>query len=144
MDAISPLFMPTAIFHAQISFLHVPLPKEKKCRPYERSHVEWFFEKKVQNDTVLKLTSGEVQQMVFFCCASVAGWGYWAQSRMWGGYITKGFLFLYCGLSFLIKTVRTKACFWKSWREQLLDVLVVQLQLEENLLLRATPTVLAL
>lgn len=83
--------MPTAIFHAQIS-----IPQEKKSWPYKRSHVEWSFEEKVQNGTILELPSAKLQQLVFLCCVSVAGWGYWAQSRMSGVWLRYQRVLIFC------------------------------------------------
>lgn len=122
-----------------------PFPQEKKYQPYKRSHVEWSFEEKVQNGTVLELPSAELHQLVFLCCVSVSGWGYRARSRICVGCVAlpKGSHFLCCGFSFLIKTGKAKTCFCENWMEQLLDALVVQLQCEENLSLTETPTVLA-
>lgn len=123
INAISPLFVPTDIFHAQS-----PSSQEKKSWWYKRSHVEWSFEEKVQNGTILDLPSARLQQL---CCVSVGGhMGHRAEYE-WGVVaFPKSSHFLCCGSSFPVKTGRAKIHFCENWREQLLDVL---LQHEVNL-----------
>lgn len=44
-----------------------------------------------------------------FCCVSVAGWGYWAQSRTWGvATFPKGFNFCVVASVFSLKLKKTK------------------------------------
>lgn len=56
-----------------------------------------------------------------FCCVSVAGWGYWAQSRTWGvATLPKGFNFCVVASVFSLKLKKTKLASSRT-EEQSLD-----------------------
>lgn len=109
-----------------------PSSQEKKSWPYKRSHVEWSFEEKVQNGTILDLPSAKLQQLVQqLCCVSVGGhMGHRAECEWGVAAFPKSSHFLCCGSNFPIKTGRAKTCFCENWMGQLLDAL---LQHEMNL-----------